>query len=78
MVNDHTSGIVEKLLQAQEQQLVDDGSGDVVFAMFLEPHEQNTLAEKPSVFNRMVAYVVEHFQPNPTMISTYLCGFASE
>ena len=66
------SEAIKKLLKAQEVHLVDDGSGDVVFAMFLEPHEPNPADGPPSVFDRLITYVVKHLQPSPVMVHVEL------
>lgn len=68
----NASDAIKKLLKAQEEHLVDDGSGDVVFAMFLEPHEPNPADGPPSVFDRLVTYVVKHLQPSPVMVHVEL------
>ena len=63
-----SSDAIRRLLQAQGQLDQDDGSGDVVFAMFLEPHE----VEETGVFNRLIDFVVNHFQPSPTLVHVEL------
>lgn len=61
---------VSRLLRAQEKRLQDDGSGDVVFALFLEPHDE--AGKSPSVFDKFIKYVVSHFQPSPVMVHVEL------
>jgi len=63
---------IQKLLKLQEEQSVDDGSGDVVFALFLEPHEPDPDSGPPGVFDRLISYVVKHFQPSPVMVHVEL------
>lgn len=55
---------IRKILQAQQNTSVDDGSGDVVFAMFLEPHD----VDEAGMFDSVVNYVVQHFQPTPVLV----------
>lgn len=62
------SEAIKKLLKAQEQHFVDDGSGDVVFAMFLEPHQPSPADGPPSVFDSLISYAVKHLQPSPVMV----------
>lgn len=57
-----------RLILNQQQADPDDGSGDVVFALFLEPHE----AEMKTLFDHVVSYVVSHFQPSPCMVHVEL------
>ncbi len=57
----------ERILKAKEFQSLDDGSGDVVFALFLEPHEPPPGSGPPSLLDRIVSFVVENLQPSPVM-----------
>eukprot|EP00966_Prymnesium_polylepis_P227950 5274784-Prymnesium_polylepis.1 len=57
----------ERILKAKEFQSLDDGSGDVVFAVFLEPHDPPPGSGPPSLFDRAVSFVVENMQPSPVM-----------
>lgn len=66
------SEAIKKLLKAQEVHLVDDGTGDVVFAMFLEPHEPSPTDGPASVFDRLITYIVNHLQPSPVMVHVEL------
>ena len=64
------SGVaLQKLLRAQQEQSADDGSGDVVFVMFLEPHE---CGSSQSVFDKIVSFAVNQCQPSPVMVHTEL------
>lgn len=63
---------IRRLLQVQEDQAVDDGSGDVVFAMFLEPHDPAAGSSPPSIFDRLVSYVVNNLQQSPVMVHVEL------
>lgn len=62
------SDAIRRLLQAQEDATQDDGSGDVVFALFLEHNE----VEQSGMFNRLVDFVVKHFQPSPGLVHVEL------
>ena len=68
----HTSIALQRILQAQSEHQIDDGSGDVVFAMFLEPHEPSPTDGPPSTFDRIVTYVVKNLQPSPVMVHVEL------
>jgi len=57
---------IARLLRAKQQVSADDGSGDVVFAMFLEPH-QPPPGSKPSLADRAITFAVNTFQPSPVM-----------
>lgn len=63
-----SSDAIRKLVEAQSQLEQDDGSGDVVFALFLEPHE----VDNTGVFNRLVDFVVNNFQPSPVLVHVEL------
>jgi hypothetical protein len=63
---------VARLLRAQEERLQDDGSGDVVFAVFLEPHDPYETGTPPTMFDKIINYVVGHFQPSPVMVHVEL------
>lgn len=54
---------VQKLLKAQREAAANDGSGDVVFAVFLEPHT----VSNPTVFDKAISYIVNNWQPSPVM-----------
>tara|TARA_B100001057_G_scaffold466324_1_gene523355 strand:+ start:264 stop:1136 length:873 start_codon:yes stop_codon:yes gene_type:complete len=66
------SKAIQRLLKAQEERAVDDGSGDVVFALFLEPHESSPSDGPLSAFDKMITYIVNHFQPSPVMMHVEL------
>ena len=68
----HTSIALQRILQAQSEHQIDDGSGDVVFAVFLEPHEPSAADGPPSTFDRIVTYVVKKMQPSPVMVHVEL------
>ena len=57
---------IERLLSAQKAQQADDGSGDVVYALFLEPHDPPP-GTTPSWPIRAVEFCVRNFQPAPAM-----------
>lgn len=61
------SADLERLLRRQKECARDDGSGDVVFAMFLEPHDPPYGLPPPSLFDRLVDFVVKNMQPSPIM-----------
>jgi len=69
---------IKKLLKAQEEHVVDDGSGDVVFAMFLEPHEPSPVDGPPSFVDSLITYVVKHLQPSPVMVHVEIIVPCSE
>eukprot|EP00966_Prymnesium_polylepis_P136714 3158897-Prymnesium_polylepis.1 len=58
---------LERILKVKEFQTSDDGSGDVVFTIFLEPREPAPGSSSPSLFERVVSFVVENWQPSPVM-----------
>lgn len=62
------SEAIRRLLSAQHEQSLDDGSGDVLFVLFLEPVDDKSVTDAPSFFERMVNYVVRHCQPSPVMV----------
>lgn len=62
---------IERLLAAKEAQEVDDDSGDVVYALFLEPHDPPP-GTSPSWLNRAVDFCVRNFQPHPVMVHVEL------
>jgi len=64
MTSEANADAIQKILRAQQNSAIDDGSGDVVFAMFLEPHE----VDEPGFFDSVVNYVVQHFQPSPVLV----------
>jgi len=67
-----------RLLRICEQQAVDDGSGDVVFAMFLEPHEA---APDASFGDKLITFAVNNLQQAPVMAHVELvvpCGPCSK
>lgn len=66
------SEAIERLMKAQEDRAVDDGSGDVIFALFLEPHQPNASDGPPSTFDKIVSYAVNHLQPSPVMVHVEL------
>ncbi len=57
---------IARLLRAKQEVSTDDGSGDVVFAMFLEPH-QPPPGSKPTLADRAITFAVNTFQPSPVM-----------
>lgn len=61
------SEAIKKILEAQRSQLHNDRSGDVVFVMFLEPHEPPPGDSAPGFFDRAVSFVVRNMQPKPVM-----------
>ena len=61
------SGDLERLLKAKAEQEVDDGAGDVVFALFLEPHPPAPDAPPPTMFDRVINFAVNNLQPSPVM-----------
>lgn len=63
---------IRRLLRAREEQSINDGSGDVVFVMFLEPHDPPAGERPPSTFDRIVSYVVNNLQPSPVMVHVEL------
>lgn len=68
----HASEAIQRLLKSQEESALDDGSGDVVFALFLEPHQPDASNGPPSVFDNIIAYIVNHCQPSPVMVHVEL------
>lgn len=58
---------LQRILKAKETQEFEDGSGDVVFAMFLEPHNPPPGADPPSLFDKLVTFAVTSLQPSPVM-----------
>lgn len=58
---------LERILKAQQDQQNDDGSGDVVFALFLEPHDPPPGSDPPTILDKIVSFAVEHLQPSPVM-----------
>jgi hypothetical protein len=63
---------IRKLLKAKESAEVDDQSGDVVFAMFLEPHSQDPSSGPPNMLDKLISYVVNNLQPSPVMVHVEL------
>eukprot|EP00966_Prymnesium_polylepis_P026262 605910-Prymnesium_polylepis.2 len=58
---------LKRLLKSKEDQQLEDGSGDVVFAMFLEPHDPPPGSEPPTFFDKLVTFAVTNLQPSPVM-----------
>jgi hypothetical protein len=58
---------LERILKAKQYQTSDDESGDVVFALFLEPCEPTHGSSSDSIIERVMSYVVENWQPSPVM-----------
>lgn len=58
---------LERVLKAHDNTRAEDGSGDVVFAVFLEPHDPPPGAEPPTVLDRLVTFAVSNLQPSPVM-----------
>lgn len=67
-MNSGVSDALRKVLEARNEGGHDDGSGDVVFAMFLEPIESTD----NGVFQRVVDYVVSRLQPSPALVHVEL------
>tara|TARA_B100001109_G_scaffold242059_1_gene226702 strand:+ start:4780 stop:5652 length:873 start_codon:yes stop_codon:yes gene_type:complete len=63
---DRSSVALGWLLESKRLQELDDGSGDVVFAVFLEPHEPGP-GSKPSFWDRLITFAVHNLQPSPVM-----------
>ena len=63
---------IKRLLRAKEEHQADDGSGDVVFAVFLEPHKPALGHAPPGPFDRLLSFVVTQFQPSPVMVHVEL------
>lgn len=57
---------IARLLRAKQEVSSDDGSGDVVFAMFLEPHKPPP-GSNPTLADRAITFAVNKFQPSPVM-----------
>lgn len=57
---------IGRILAEQERQQVDDGSGDVVYALFLEPHDPPP-GTTPSWLHKAVDFCVRTFQSHPVM-----------
>ena len=62
------STAIRRLLQAQNAAAEDDGSGDVVFAVFLEPHK----VEQSGVLDHVVNFLVGNCQPSPVLVHVEL------
>ena len=76
----YASVAIKRLLSAQKKCELNDTSGDVVFAIFLEPHEPCPSTSPPTLFDRVVTYVVKRFQPSPVLVHVELvvpCAEAS-
>ena len=54
------------LLSSKQLHALDDGSGDVVFALFLETHPPDP-ESTPSIVDRLITFAVEKLQPSPVM-----------
>ena len=65
-MGDFRSEGIARLLRSNQCDSSDDGSGDVVFAMFLEPHEPPP-GSKPTLVDKAVTFAVNTFQPSPVM-----------
>lgn len=63
---------IEKLIKAKQMQSADDGSGDVVFALFLEAHPPDPHAKASSVLDSCINFVVNNLQPSPVMVHVEL------
>tara|TARA_B110001450_G_scaffold32672_1_gene28320 strand:+ start:7375 stop:8325 length:951 start_codon:yes stop_codon:yes gene_type:complete len=57
---------ISRLLHAKQQLLTDDGSGDVVYAMFMQPGKSSP-ESKQTLAERMITFAVNTFQPSPVM-----------
>jgi hypothetical protein len=76
MMNSTAQEAIAKLLSVQEKQSKDDGSGDIVWVLFLEPsNPSNTNANDANdttttCFNRIIDFIVRNFQPGigPVMV----------
>lgn len=55
---------VARLLKTLDEGLSDDESGDVVFAMFLEPHEEPPTSKR-TLLRKALSFMVNRFQPSP-------------
>ena len=61
---------LQRILNAQHAQNINDASGDVVFAIFLEcPTNHKTTST--SWIDRVVSFVVENMQPSPVCVANY-------
>jgi|TARA_B110000858_G_scaffold135168_1_gene153745 hypothetical protein len=58
---------LKRLSKAKEGQQLEDGSGDVVFAIFLEPRDRPPGSEPPTFFDKLVTFAVTNLQPSPVM-----------
>lgn len=58
---------VKRILNIQKYQENDDGSGDVVFAVFLEPHEPPPGSPQSTFFEHLINFAVKHLQSEPVM-----------
>lgn len=59
--------ILEAQKRYHEKKEQDDLSGDVVFALFLEPHASEDAHVAPSLFDRALSFAVANLQPSPVM-----------
>lgn len=60
------SGAIEALLLSKKLRESDDGSGDVVFALFLEPHAPDP-GGGGTLVDRLITFAVNNLQPRPVM-----------
>ena len=61
------SAHLQRILEAKFNQESDDRSGDVVFAIFLEPHDPPPGSDPPSFLERALSFAVNHMQQSPVM-----------
>lgn len=60
---------IARLLNASSTSPSKDGDGDVVYALFLEPHP---VAGQSSIAAKAIHYAINHFQPDPVMVHVEL------
>lgn len=70
-MNLKSDGIL-RLLQAKAKASLVDGSGDVVYVVFLEPHSPPSGAPPPSLREELITCAVRNLQQRPVMVHAEL------
>lgn len=63
----HALNELKAFLKQRSASTACDGSENVVYALFLEPHTADVDAPAPSFWNRMLTFAIENMQPSPVM-----------
>lgn len=63
---------IARLLESKRAQELDDGSGDVVFALFLEPHPPPPASDHRGSAEKALDFAIQHCQPSPAMVHVEL------